>query len=518
MRRLLALVAAVGITLVASGCSQGSSSGATHTGAVNARLFFAPATLDPQAFNDIASRALAAYAYDTPVGFRNGKIVPELASRWEVTTTSLTMWIRSDVTCSDGSKLTATEVADSITRMVNPATGDSFVLSAFGQTHGITAVANLSDNSVAVQVPQPFGDLLYGETKDYIVCRAGLDDPAQLKTKTLGSGQYVLDEFVTGDHYTYAKRSGYKWGPAGVNNSGGQWPTKITFKVIESETTATNLFLSSGLDLTVAQGPDTARLNSSSLATTKKTATVDIYTMSFNHNTGRPTEDVNIRRMLWAGLNRPDFAQAIAPGGQPPQTWVDPGGLCYNPSAVSASMIPFSASAAQQYASAAGFQLQNGQLMKNGQQLKLTVIIPNVFGNGAGDFLVSAWGKLGIKVNAVTEPVAQAVQTFVTPGSDWDVFLAGGGDYSPTVMATLALPGPPNFSRVQNAAFDQLESQAAAQPTQTSCALWNSAEEELYKAADILPFMLATATVYGHNLTFTPWLLSAPYPDTLNWT
>jgi ABC-type transport system substrate-binding protein len=122
--------------------------------------------------------------------------------------------------------------------------------------------------------------------------------------------------------------------------------------------------------------------------------------------------------------------------------------------------------------------------MKNGQQLKLTVIIPNVFGNGAGDFLVSAWGKLGIKVNAVTEPVAQAVQTFVTPGSDWDVFLAGGGDYSPTVMATLALPGPPNFSRVQNAAFDQLESQAAAQPTQTSCTLWNSAEEELYKAGD----------------------------------
>jgi peptide/nickel transport system substrate-binding protein len=520
MVRLRALVVLALLPALFLACSSGSASPPpSHSGSLTARLFFAPATLDPQACAEIGCRMLTAHAYDTPVAFRDGKIVPRLASKWDVTPTSIKLSIRPDVTCSDGSKLGAAEVADSIKRMIDPATANANVTASFGTPKGITATADTSANTVTVVVSNPYGDLLYGMTNIQVVCRAGLTDPSQLKTKTFGSGQYLLDEFVNGDHYTYTKRPGYKWGPGGMNNDGSQWPSKITFKVIADETTATNLFLSGGLDLTVAQGPDIQRLNSNSRVTFKKSATVDIYTMYINHSTGRPTADVNIRRMLWAGLNRSDFAKAVAPGAQAAQTFVLPGGQCYNPVKVSSAMIPFDVSEAQQYAKQSGYQLQGGQLVKDGKQLAIRVLISDTFGNAVGDYLTAAWGKVGVKVNPLTEPASQAIKTIVTPGGDWDIVLGGGGDYSPTILIkNFRNPGPPNFWKVNNTNFNGLADQARVIPTQSACDLWNGAEQELYKAADFLPFMLVQPTTYGHNLTFTPWLLTGVYPDTLHWT
>jgi peptide/nickel transport system substrate-binding protein len=519
MFRLRGLVGIAVLPALLLSCSSGGGSATSHSGPLTARLFFAPAQLDPQACTEIGCRMLTAYAYDTPVAFRNGKIVPRLASTWDVSLTSIKLTIRPDVTCSDGSKLGAAEVADSVKRMIDPTTANTFVTASFGTNKGITATADTSANTVTIEVPNPYGDLLYGMTNVQVVCRAGLKDPSQLKTKTFGSGQYVLDEFVNGDHYTYSKRNGYKWGPDGLSNDGSQWPTKITFKVIADETTATNLFISGGLDLTVAQGPDIQRLNSNSRVTFKKSATVDIYTIYINHSAGRPTADVNIRRMLWAGLNRSDFGKAIAPGAQVAQTFVDPGGQCYSPDKVSSAMIPFNVTQAQQYAAQSGYQLQGGQLVKDGKQLAVTVLISDTFGNAVGDYLTAAWGKVGVKVNAITEPASQAVKTLVTPGGDWDMLLGGGGDYSPTILIkNFRNPGPPNFWHVNNASFNALADQARVTPTQSACDLWNSAEQELYKAADFLPFMLVQPTTYGHNLTFTPWLLTGVYPDTLHWT
>ncbi len=41
-------------------------------------------------------------------------------------------------------------------------------------------------------------------------------DRASLASATSGTGPYVLTEAAPGDHYTYAVRDGYAWGPDGA--------------------------------------------------------------------------------------------------------------------------------------------------------------------------------------------------------------------------------------------------------------------------------------------------------------
>jgi peptide/nickel transport system substrate-binding protein len=528
MRLSRTFLSAISVALaIALGCS---SLGAADTGAsklgggtLNVRLFFAPATLDPQAASDIAARALASYAYDTPVALRNGKIVPDLAYRWKVTASGAKLWIRNDVRCSDGSKLGAAEVAASIGRMANPATQAPLVVTIFGSNTSFSAHANRSTNTVTIKLAHPYGDLLTGLANMYVICRAGLNNPSALKTQTFGSGPYVLREAVANDHYTYVAHKGYKWGPGGQSNSGKGYPDKLDFHVIADETTATNLFLTGGLDLTMAQGPDVARLQASSQANVKHSAVVDIYTIYMNHLPTRVTGDVRVRRALAAGLNRSDFAKAIlGPTAQAPDTMVRPDGLCYDPKAVASSHIPFDISKAQAYAESAGYQLQGGKLMKNGSQLTVKVLIPNVFGSAAGDYLVSAWGKVGINVIPLVEPVAQAVGTAYTPGADWDLFMAGGVGFSPPgVLGAFMSPAPPrgnNVGSVDNAAFNAVATKASTQVTSTVCGQWAKAEQALNQSADMIPWAKAEANWFGHNVNFSPWLLSAVYPDSLKKT
>jgi peptide/nickel transport system substrate-binding protein len=510
----MAIIAAVALTAC-------GGSGSSASKALKARLFFAPATLDPDAANDLGAITLAAYAYDTPVALRGGKFVPELASRWEVTPTSAKLWIKPGVKCSDGSSLTAEDVAGSINRLKNPQTKAARADSWFGSATGYTATANAAANTAEVKLNQPYGDLLYGLSQTYIVCHAALENPKLLLTSTYGSGPYKLTSAVAGDHYLYTVNKDYAWGPGGATNAGNNVPSSIDFEVIENETTATNEFLTGQLDLTMAQGPDTARLNTSSRVTEKGIVIADTYAVRINHAAQRVTANANVRRMLFAATNRLEFAQALfGKEAKVPETAVLPTGICYQPSAVGSAMLPFSRTLALKYAAAAGYHLVGGKLMKDGTQLTVKVIIPNIVGAPAGDFLSAEWSKLGIDVQIQELPVAQAVTKVFTPGSDWDMFVesTGGGESPTTLLRSFGGPPPPKgqqYTAVDNPEFNRISAIAKAKLTTKACPEWAAAERALYQQADVIPFADAQAAWYGHDVTFKPWLLSAVYPETL---
>jgi peptide/nickel transport system substrate-binding protein len=486
---------------------------------VTARLPFPAGTLDPQTWSDGSAQVLASYAYDAPVALRDGKIVPQLASKWDVTPTSADLTIRDDVTCSDGSKLTAAEVADSINRMKSKESPAPNASAIFGSPDGFDAQADDAANTVSVKLDAPYGDLLYGLTQVNVICRAGLKNPDQLKRKTFGSGPWVLDSTVSGDRYTYRSRKGYKWGPGGESDSGDR-PSKLVFKVLESDSTATNSFLGGTLDLTLVQGPDAARLDKSDRATTTKPVVSGAYSMYLNHAKDRPTANADVRRLLKAGLDIEGLATTtLGPDAEVPRTILNPNAQCYQPDVVGESIIQPSESAVQQYAEAAGYTLSDGKLMKDGKQLTLKVLVPDLFGPKVADFLISEWGKAGIKVDASVKPADQVVKTVSTPGGDWDVVTTGiDGDTPARLVGAFAAPPPPdgpNFSGVQNAAFLGLVDQAKVKLTADACDLWAAAEAELYKAADFIPWVVFKANWYGHDVDFSPWTLQGVYPETI---
>lgn len=522
-RRVAPAVATAAALTALAGCggtaSDSDSESGSSSGSVVARLPYPAGTLDPQTWSDGSAQVLAAYAYDAPVALRDGRFVPQLASRWDVTPTSARLTIRDDVTCSDRSRLTAAEVADSINRMKDPRTPAPNASAVFGSADGFDAQADAGGNTVTVTLREPFGDLLYGLTQVNVICRAGLDDPAELRRRTFGSGPFVLASTVSGDSYTYRAHEGYRWGPDG-DQASDRVPSRLTFKVLESETTATNSFLTGGLDLTIAQGPDKKRLENAPQTTEQKTVVSGAYTMYFNHADGRPTANVDVRRLLYAGLDRQGLATTtLGAGARVPETILNPNAQCYQPDVVGSAIISPSASAVEEYARAAGYERVDGRLMKDGQQLTLRVLVPDLFGANVADYLVSDWGEAGIEVDASVMPSDQVVKTVSTPGGDWDVVATGiDGDTPARLLGAFGAPPPPNgpnFSGVDNPQFMRLAGAARARLTADACDLWADAERALFEQADFMPWVVFEAAWYGHDVAFEPWTLQGVYPDTI---
>ncbi|WP_192808690.1 ABC transporter substrate-binding protein [Actinomadura montaniterrae] len=485
---------------------------------MDVRLIADPTTLDPQSASNVGSLGVANYLYDTPVALREGKIVPSVASSWKVATTSIEMTIRKDVTCSDGSKLTVKDVADSIKRLKSPTVTSR--MNVFGNVKDFTVAADEAASTVSVKVSQPYGDLLQGMSQMFIICRKGLDDPSSLAKTTDGTGPYRLAQSVPGDHYTLERRAGYTWGPGAAAGGSVKPPAKLVLHVIADDATAVNSFETGGLDLTDAQGQTATRLKNSPNATQKKTSQVDNYTMYLNEGSGRVTSDVNLRRALFAGLDRASLATSvIGPGATVPKTLVLPRGLCYQPDKVGTAMPAYDLNAARRYAEAGGYTSSGGKLMKDGKQVSITVLIPSLFGPNIADFLISSWGKLGVAVKPVVKPGADTVRIVSTPKSDWDVYVAGGFNNSPSqLLATFGSQAPPqgrNNGSVHNAEFLKRADKASAQITTSACDDWSAAEQALYEQADIIPWGAVNVTWFGHDVQFSPYLLSAVYPDGL---
>ena len=87
--------------------------------------------------------------------------------------------------------------------------------------------------------PAPF--VLNGLANLPIVCPSGLKDRSTLRAATAGTGPFALTAAAPGDRYTYAKRPGYTWGPAGATTATPGLPDTVVVKVVENETTAANL-------------------------------------------------------------------------------------------------------------------------------------------------------------------------------------------------------------------------------------------------------------------------------------
>lgn len=93
--------------------------GGTFTMALSAD----PGTLDPQASAGTANFTLGQFSYDRLLSVNpdSGEIQPELASDWKLEGKQVSLTLNEGITCSDGSPLTATDVADNLSYVADPA-------------------------------------------------------------------------------------------------------------------------------------------------------------------------------------------------------------------------------------------------------------------------------------------------------------------------------------------------------------------------------------------------------------
>ncbi|MFI6800000.1 ABC transporter substrate-binding protein [Streptosporangium canum] len=494
-------VAACGGT--ADSPSGGSADGGTFTFAISSD----PGVLDPAMGVLSVTNTVLSLAYDTLARIGpDGKIIPGLAEKWDIRPDSVTFTLRKDVTCSDGSKLTPTDVAANVNHIADPAS-KSPIYGVLVPT-GMKAEADDAAGTVTLSTPKPFSFILQSTPLVFIVCGKGVEDRSVLARGTSGSGPYTLTEAVPSDHYTFQIRKDYTWGPGGATTKEPGLPAKVVLKVVPNEQTAANLLISGDLNGAIVYGPDRARLEAS--PGMGKTVQASGNGQFFYHQgDDRPAKDPAVRKALTQAINLKELAGIASTGTGRPAT-----GLVLEPrpcqgDTVTGHVPAFDAAAAGAALDAAGWKAgADGIRAKDGRKLELRLLYATTRGPGvlaAAEYLAAGWKKAGVdvKLNGVIDT---KLSESLNATQDWDVAWLPIGVTLPTqLVGFLSGPAAPkgaNFSHLANPRYEKLVAEAQLKPAEEGCALWLESESALFENADLVPVVETTVLTAAKNAKF----------------
>jgi len=508
----LAVLTVLAATSLAA-CGGSSGGGTTTSGQsyVNGATFTMsesqdPGTLDPQMNVVDSAIQQGAFAYDALVALnaKTGAIEPQLASSWTVKGTTATFTIKSGITCSDGSAFTAQTVVDNLDFVENP-DNKSPLLGVFVPA-GIKASASGSTVTLKLSSPAPF--LLSSISNLPMVCEKGIHDRSMLKSKTDGTGPYVLSQASPDSQYVYTVRKGYSWGPNGATTSAAGTPAKIVLKVIPNETTAANELLAGQLNAATILGADRTRLNAAGL----KSVPVELITGEqwYNQASGHLTADPKVRLALTEALNLTQLQKVVTSNLGGPATQmavVQPAGCTGN--SVQGNLPATNVANAKALLASDGWKAgSDGILAKGGKKLSLAMIYDTSLGTGgdaAAELAAQEWKAIGVQVSIKSQTETQ-MSTAMFGTGDWDIAWEPLNINTPDALvpflsgATPAQKGT-NFASIKNATYTADVAKAMTEEGASGCGEWHAAEAALFKAADVVPFANSTTPVFLKGTT-----------------
>jgi peptide/nickel transport system substrate-binding protein len=303
---LLGLAAATAaVALALTGCSSGGTSDTSGAALPDAKqnLTFVPnyavpstdVTKNPleMGTNQVMSNVLQALVK------LNDKSVPEpqLATSWDWTDpTTLVFKLRKNVKFSDGGDFTATNVKNSFDRYIAQKQALAAALSVITSYE-----ADDSAGTFTVHTKAPTGTLVGILALVYIGEGDATDDAAW--SKPVGTGAFVLSDYVPNDHVTLTRNKNY-WGTKAKLKT-------LTFKLI-TDTNAKITALSNGQvqvlnDVTNDQIPTVKGMPD--VTFTQKSGLT--YYFLWFENQHKPLDDVRVRKAMWEALDLPTIVKSL---------------------------------------------------------------------------------------------------------------------------------------------------------------------------------------------------------------
>jgi peptide/nickel transport system substrate-binding protein len=441
-------------------------------------------------------------AYDPLINIGGtGALTSGLASDWQSTATSARFTLRHDVTCSDGSRLTASMVAADLNFVGDPKNQSSLAGSLVPAGTTYRATADDQSGVVTVTTNRPFGFLLQNLGLVPIVCAKGMRDRTMLANQSDGTGPYVLAS-STQTTQIYMRREGYHWGPGGISNDAPGVPRTVkVVNMVNPATTASEL-LAGGISAAIVDGPDRVRLDAAKMPYS------DIQRMRaelfFNHRPKRLSADPVIRLALVEALDLDGLAK-VAGGsvrnrangfrtGTPP--------VCGEVGAIAMLGRPDATHAGRMLDSAGWRRGGDGMRRRGGRPLALTVYYAGTQVSivGTAEYVQYLWNQLGVEVTLHRMTMDEAKAQLYDGTGDFDVQLDAFDPPLPSGLAQfLSGPTPPhgsNFIAVANPAYDALSGQASQLTGPSACKLWIAAERALLADRDVVPISTVTVRMY----------------------
>jgi peptide/nickel transport system substrate-binding protein len=499
----VALAVSVSVALAACGGQVSGTSGTTGGGKTGEVLTVGfsiqgPETLDP-------AKAPQNYAWFEELAYEplivqraDGSLAPGLATSWSYTGSgneTFVLHLRPGVKFSDGSPLTAQDVADDLSYVVKSA-GQ---MSPFFAGDTFTATGPLT---VTIKATSPNPDFPQILTQDDVVgdiiSAKGLQSPSLLGTRTFGAGPYMLDASatVTGNQYTYIPNPNY------YDKAAAHWK-KVVVKVITDPQSMLNAMKTGQIQ--VANG-DPTTIAAATRAGLTVTSTPDLWMGVTLADRGgvlaKPLANAQVREALNYATDRSAISKALFPGtGAATSQLAPPGGYGYDPSL--SSTYPYDVSKAKQLLAGAGYP--------HGFSLK---IVTGDYGgeNLMAQALAQQWQQVGVNLQVTDD--ANSDQFYAAAfGAKFPAFMTVFGQIPTWIEGPSLFLAPASYNpfRTASASLASLYQQEARSSGAQQVLLDQQIEEYLVNQAWFVPVVTIGLPYYATSaVTDTTTSAKAP--------
>jgi peptide/nickel transport system substrate-binding protein len=323
----LALVLTVSLMALA-GCSNssgptGSGSDPAKGGSLNIGFTYEPVTLDPHVTGQAIAFRILLNIVDPYVWVTtDGKVHPGLATSWEISPDGkvYTLKLRSGVKFQDGTPFDANAAKFSFDRIMDPATASQSAISYLGPYDHAEVV---DANTIKVVLKEPFAPFLknlgsasLAPVSPDAVKKEGKD----FGRKPIGTGPFMVKEWLDKDHLTLTRNPDYNWAPDLFKHTGPANLDELVFKFV-SENQVRYSTLTTG-ELQLIEGVPSDFVADLKKQSDKFTVYSQPYPGSPRHamiNTQRfPTDDVAVRQAILYAYNSDAVLKTLAQDVYPP--------------------------------------------------------------------------------------------------------------------------------------------------------------------------------------------------------
>jgi peptide/nickel transport system substrate-binding protein len=328
------------------------------------------------------------------------EVQPGLAESWEASD-DLRTWtfkLRAGVKFSDGDPVTAEDVKESVERVVDPKTG-YFLQNLVAIIEEVKVVDR---STVEMRLSSPSASLPVTLTRVMIVDPDALD---QVDENPVGSGPYVVEEFVPDDHVTLVPNEAY-WGDR---------PALDEIRIVRAEDPAATVTSIRAGDFDVVYEPpwqDVQSLHDSpdiDVITVEEEPPTALHIMM--DNTSPPFDNPVARQAVAYAVNRQAIVDALYAGRSEPASGnvpVPPDSPSYSGSLPS---YEFDLDRAKELFEEAG--ITEGDTLTYWSTSAIAEFTP------IGEILQNDLSKIGIELQIRNEEVGTWVAKFAPAGKKW---------------------------------------------------------------------------------------------------